>query len=376
MTSRQSRRVRVHLFAVTLLLAFTALVHAQSIVGTWQGTLPDGPFQRIVFKFSTAADNSLHGTFTPIDRGATGIPIITVSYTAPNLTVEIADIRYTGKLSADGNSITGTWSRTGATSPLTLARATADTLWTYSGPAALPPMAANADPSFEVATIKPSKPGAPGGVQFNLRARQFTAANVSAKELIKIAYNVRGRQVDGGPSWIEDTKFDIVADPDTPGLPSEQQVRTMVRKLVEDRFGLKAHLSLRDFPIYALVVDKVTNKLTPSDTSQNGHMSIYTKPEKEGEIAAQFAYCTMADLASLMMNFIQSHQIVDETGLMGQFDFAINIPTTALQSSPSAVDDPDPAFEHAVQPLGLKFVLKKEPLQVVVIDHLDPPSPN
>ena len=374
MALRNPERKWACLFVAGLMIALSVRLHAQTILGTWQGTVPIEQAQRVVLNIAKAEDGSLRGTLTFIDRGATGAPILTVNYTAPELSLEIANISYRGKLNADGKSIVGTWTRGGQPFPLTLVLTTPETLWTYAGPAPLLPMASTTDPAFEVATIKPSKPES-GGVMFTLRTRKFQAANVSAKELLKIAYNVRGRQVDGGPAWIEDTKFDVMAEPNSPGLPSEEQVRTMVRKLLEERFGLKAHLSQREFPVYALTVEKSPPKMTKSDPTAHGSMSIYTKQEVDGELPMQFAYTTMEDFAGLMMNFIQSHQIVDETGLKGQYDFMMTLPTSALGKQ-GPEDDPDPAFVRAIQPLGLKFVVKKEPLKVVVVDHLDGPSAN
>ena len=337
-----------------------------------------GQAQRIVLKIAKTEDGSLRGTLTLVDRSAAGNPVLTLSYTAPDFSFELGGISYRGKMSEDGKSIAGTWTlgtpTCTQTFPATLALTTPDTVWTFSGPAPLPPMAATADPAFEVATIKPSNPEG-GPVLFNLRVRKFQASNVSAAEMIKIAYNIRGRQVDGGPAWIQDKKFDVVAEPDTPGLPSEEQVRTMVRKLLEERFGLKTHLSEREFTVYAMTVDKSPAKLTKSDPTTKGSMSIYGKPTEDGEISMQFVYTTMMDFAALMMNYIQSHHIVDETGLQGQYDFKMTLPMTALNKQGPEYD-PNPAFVHAIQPLGLKFVLKKESLKMIVVDHLDAPSPN
>ena len=78
----------------------------------------------------------------------------------------------------------------------------------------------------------------------------------------------------------------------------------------------------------------------------------------------------------MMMNMIQTHQIVDETGLEGKYDFTLTIHQSAFQSSPGVEDLPDPAFVQAIQPLGLKFVIKKEPLDVVIVDHLEQPTAN
>ncbi len=356
-----------------LMMVCCAALEAQSVVGMWQGTLP-APTGRVVVKVTQTQDRALRGMLSMVDRGPGGAPILAVSYAAPAMSFNVGDIHYTGKLSGDGNSMVGIWSQLGESHALTLVRATSETVWSYVGPAPTPAMAATADPAFEVASIRPSKPG--GGQMTFVLTRQLRAENVSLKDLIKMAYDVRGRQVESGPSWIDDEKFDVMADPDTPGMPSMDQRRTMVRKLLEERFGLKVHLTQQEFPVYALVVEKSTGKLMRSEPAVNGHMSIYTRPEVEGELSAQLAYCTMTDFARLMMDFIQSHQIVDETGLEGKYDFVIKLPTSALRPAAGPEDNPDAVFEQAIRPLGLKFVLKKRPLQIVIVDKVEQPSPN
>ena len=220
---------RAILFVAAFVLTAAAL-HAQTIVGTWQGTLPiaataqgstGGPGVRVIFTVEKNADGSFHGGLIWIDRGIS-FPLASVVFSAPNVTFAqtSAAPTYRGKLSADGKSIAGTWLQGDQTYPLTLELATADTLWKRNGPEPLPPMAANADPSFDVATIKPALPEEAHAL-FDLHARRFNATGMTATELIKVAYNVRGRQVLGGPPWLNDTRYDVVAEPDTPGLPSE-----------------------------------------------------------------------------------------------------------------------------------------------------------
>jgi uncharacterized protein (TIGR03435 family) len=66
------------------------------------------------------------------------------------------------------------------------------------------------------------------------------------------------------------------------------------------------------------------------------------------------------------------------TGLTGSYDFALNIPLSDLQG-PAAQSDPDAqgdAFIAAAKQIGFRFNSKKEPLPVVVIDHIDRPTPN
>src|SRR5580658_10456581 len=141
---------------------------AQSLVGTWQGTLkvPQAPRGelRVVFKISTTDADSLKAVMYSIDQGGQPISASTVTFQSSAVKISIPGIggTYEGKLSADGNSITGDWTQ-GPPQPLILTRATNQTAWAIPEPPARPkPMAADANPAFEVATIKPSRPEAQG----------------------------------------------------------------------------------------------------------------------------------------------------------------------------------------------------------------------
>src|ERR1700722_7720604 len=95
-----------------------------------------------------------------------------IAYRAPNLTAAVSDITFRGKLSADGKSIAGTWTQANQSFPVSFALATPETLWTYSGASTMPTMSATTDPSFEVATIKPSAHDANWGYSWQTRVFQ------------------------------------------------------------------------------------------------------------------------------------------------------------------------------------------------------------
>jgi uncharacterized protein (TIGR03435 family) len=59
------------------------------------------------------------------------------------------------------------------------------------------------------------------------------------KDLIKVAFAVHARQIEGGPDWMDTGRFDIVARPE--GSPNTEQGRMMIRKLVGERFNLTHH---------------------------------------------------------------------------------------------------------------------------------------
>jgi len=81
---------------------------------------------------------------------------------------------------------------------LTFVLATPDTRWKQGGSNTLPPMSATADPAFEVATIKPSPPDAKHW-SYATRTRQFQAKATTVSDLIQFAWQLRTRQLEGGP---------------------------------------------------------------------------------------------------------------------------------------------------------------------------------
>lgn len=237
------------LFIARIALVVSSALHAQEITGTWQGILPDADSPRIVLKIAKNEDGSLRGGYSLIDRDSSSVPFSAVSFASPNLNIvsDVADLSYEGKLALDGKSITGIWTQKKKPLPLTFVLATPDTRWKRGGSSALPPMSATADPAFEVATIKPSPPDAKQR-SYATRTRQFQAKATTVSDLIQFAWQVRPRQLEGGPPWIDDLKFDIAAEPDAPGQPSLDQYRLMLQKLLVERFGLKIHKVERIFP--------------------------------------------------------------------------------------------------------------------------------
>jgi uncharacterized protein (TIGR03435 family) len=320
-----------------LAFALCPMLPAQTIGGTWQGTLsvPDNP--RIAIKLVNGDDGTLHGVLYQLDKGPSAIALTSITFAPPDVTLEQvnAGISFHGKLSADGKSLDGIYSqdKTAAVNqdkrsyPLTLALATPQTLWKRNGPTPLPSMSPTADPAFEVATIKPSPPDAKG-YSYKWRTRDFSATNRSVRDLIEFAYQVRDRQISGGPSWFNDTKFDIAGMPDSEGLPSLDQYRLMIEKLLANRFHLQLHTVQQAFPVYTLTRDDKAPRLPHSDPEFDTG-AIYTNETADGQTTAHIVGDSMPMFADLLMGFIQDRQIVDETGLTA----TSNSPSTSRPAS-------------------------------------------
>jgi uncharacterized protein (TIGR03435 family) len=347
---------------------------AQEIVGTWQGTVAAAQPQRVVLRVAKDETGTLRASIYQPGTGLNVLPMTSFTFMPP--VVETAQaysgMKFEGKLSGDGKSISGTWTEGKQSFPLTLNLVTGDEIWKpdYAGEAS---MAADADPSFEVATIKPTSPNQQMA-RYGVRTRNFKAVNQSVSELIGFAYHLQARQIEGAPAWANAEHFDVAGKPDLAGQPSEDQYRLMLRKLLAERFNLRVHTVQKESQVFALTMEKGQPPLTKSDLTVVGyHSTLAFRQSGDGQMEGQFSFYSMADFAEMMMNFIRDRQIVDETGLQGRFDFTMKMPFEQGHFTP---DEITIAMFQALKSVGFKLVPKKEPLEALEVDRLEQPSPN
>lgn len=366
----------------TLVALSLAPVLAQDFVGTWQGTLQAGRDLRLVLKIAKA-DAGLRGTFYSIDQNGAPLNASAVTVEGANVKVSVPGINgtYEGKLNEAGTMIAGKWSQGGNPLPLDLTRATSQTAWTIPEPPPPPkPMAADADPSFEVATIKPSRPEAPGKA-IRVNGRQFSTLNTTLADLLTFAYGIHARQITGAPSWVESDKFDIQARPDGEGQPNGDQWKTMLKKLIAERFEFAFHRDKKELSVYAITPGKGPHKLTKSEAQGNLPGLFF---RGLGQLPVRNA--TMTDLANVMQAAVLDRPVVDQTGITGRYDFVLSwtpdefqfggqgkAAAAAAANNPNAPPDLFTAFDTQ---LGLKLVGTKAPAEVFVVDKVNKPSAN
>lgn len=112
-------------------------------------------------------------------------------------------------------------------------------------------------PAFEVASVKPIV--AAGGLQqVGLQVGGRFTANVSLRQLIRVAYGLEENQLVGGPDWVNTTRFEIAA---LAGRDvSRDEALAMLRTLLADRFTLATHPETRQLPIYELVLARADGR--------------------------------------------------------------------------------------------------------------------
>jgi uncharacterized protein (TIGR03435 family) len=262
-------------------------------------------------------------------------------------------------------------------------------------------------PTFEVASVKPNKSGQPF-VSFGIQpGGRFTATNVPLRLLIRNAYQIQDFQVVGGPAWISSDRFDVIAKaegdipPAAPGGPPGP-MQFMLRALLAERFNLKVHTEQRELPIYTLVLARSDGKLgaqlRPAGVDCATVSARRGGPPPAAPVPGERVPCgirigpgqmtggglPLSQLATTLSPFVQ-RVVVDRTGLSGNFDFDLTwTPDQIPQGPPPAgapplppIDPNGPSLSTAVQEqLGLKLDSARGPVDALVIDHVEPPTPD
>jgi uncharacterized protein (TIGR03435 family) len=215
--------------------------------------------------------------------------------------------------------------------------------------------------------------------------------NLPVQDLIVQAYGlVLSDQIVGLPNWGNSERFDIeakVASDDVAAFRrlTLDQVRSMGRPILTDRFKFVGHEEKRVLPLYALVVAKDGSKLKPSTLSaqdrdaRTGLIGMGRASSANGpgmnELTARGV--TMDRLASTLSQQGLGRVVLDNTGLTGKYDFKLSWAPENVAADTNSTDTSGPSIFTAVsEQLGLKLEPQKGPVPTLIIDHIEAPSSN
>lgn len=198
---------------------------------------------------------------------------------------------------------------------------------------------------------------------------RVSLTGVTLLYLIQYAYGLRSvKQIQGGPAWAGDVRYDIEAKTASPAKPEIQHL--MMRAALEERFRLKIHFEKRLTDVYFLRAPKgiqagLNESAEPLEFSRvplhsrKGDDLVFTYVEKA---------VTMAQLADWLW-FRLSRPVLDETGLHGKFDFT-------LQMTADDAMGEDTQIENVQEQLGLKIVSGKGQIDTLIVDSASMPAEN
>ena len=255
--------------------------------------------------------------------------------------------------------------------------------------------------AFEAASIKETKDIPRGPSSF--APDRFTRPMISLAQLLIYVHQVSDFQILGGPDWVRTARFTVEAKAE--GRPTADQMRLMVGRLLEERFALKIHKETRELPRYALVMarddKRLGPKLKPSAidcpaivAARGTDYRPPTGPPQPGEPprcglmvglgGGSMTIMLEGQPISQLVRTLQTNAgrvIVDKTGLTGTFDvvFQTEMPNLPfLEPLPGATSTPPEGLSLSTalpEQLGLKLESERGPVDVIVIDSAQMPTP-
>jgi len=268
-------------------------------------------------------------------------------------------------------------------------------------------LAAHAQATFEVASVKPApQPLQPplhrnswgeGTGKVDLRHIQFQA-------LLLRAFDVKAYQLIG-PSWMTGEFYDISAN--APAGATKEQIDQMFQALLADRFKLQAHRETQTSPVLALVVAKGGPKFeevkegepppapdkgpliqTGSDGARRMSGTIRGGPFGEVRLTSErgfnhneFMKVTMKQFAEYLSMGLVGLPVIDRTELPGSYHLTLDVsyadmgiratPAADSGAAPSAAEPAGGSVFESLQKLGLKLEAQKAPIEKLIVDHAE-----
>jgi bla regulator protein BlaR1 len=236
-------------------------------------------------------------------------------------------------------------------------------------------------------------PNTSGGDQVGLMfgPGKFFSKNGSLQQVIRAAYAIEDDRIVGGPDWLTTEKYDVVAEEagassDLNKLPVEfSQQGVLLQAMLADRLKLAVHRETRPVSVYALVVAPGGPKLKeakPGEAYPNGPKG----PDGVSSPGIWFDHGTLVgqgigmDALQFHVSRELKHTVLNETGLSGKYDFRLQNPPGATLGIDNTSAPPE-SYEQALSAnlesqLGLKLESRTARMEVLVIDHVERPTPN
>ena len=250
---------------------------------------------------------------------------------------------------------------------------------------------------FDVASVKPNEE-VDVRYSYSVRPEAVILRGVPLRQIISLAYDMglsapEWRLV-GGSSTLMASRFTINAK--TPRPSNTADIKVMLRALLTERFGLKVHSETRQGPVFALMRlhdDRLGNDLHPSQAPEckpsplsldllgnltpealRARCPSISRMEPSGVID-KVESGTMAVLIDSLATIVISRPIIDATGLQGMYDWRLRYQMLVPDDPDVPVDAPS-VLDAVPEQLGLKLEPRIGPLEVLVVDNLERPTPD
>jgi uncharacterized protein (TIGR03435 family) len=272
------------------------------------------------------------------------------------------------------------------------------------------PGAQPATPAFDVASVKRNTSNSDMATYSVQPSGRVTILNIPLRQLIVRAFQVQPFQIVDGPDWVDTENFDVNAV--APAGASPITVSAMLQTLLRDRFKLQTRRATRELPAFVLTLARTYGRLSAAVkpaaadcetdgrsrtdvTAAEGRQALPGLPPTlaSGVISGcrwmrtpgwlMVAGQPMSSVATALTQQLGQF-VVDRTGLQGNYDFSLSFmpenrgpQVSALPPEfPHVNADAPSLFTALREQLGLKLESGRVPVEVLVIDSIERPTPD
>jgi uncharacterized protein (TIGR03435 family) len=229
--------------------------------------------------------------------------------------------------------------------------------------------------NFDVVSVKPWQPNQPVprvaiGVRYSPGSVYAPCSDLWA--LVRYAYQLTlATPITGLPNWAKaqcgPNTFSV--DATMPPETTQDQSRQMMQNLLEDRFKMRVHWEKKEMQVFFLVIAPGGFKGKLFDPKTAKPVSL-TCPEDDPGCGKSFGSSTISQLANFLSISV-GRPIIDKTGLTGTYVTNLiwandRTETSSLPSLPTVLRET----------FGLLLKPQTAPVDVLVVDHVERPSPN
>jgi len=262
-----------------------------------------------------------------------------------------------------------------------------------SGPHAVRAQAPAAAPTtFDVASVRKNTSGG-SGAQFQIfPGGQFRAANATVRQLVQAAYDFTYErfQIAGGPSWIDDERYDVQAAPVAQSperIATPQEIAVRIQALMADRFKLVLRREMREMQLYDLRVAQPGVLRVNAGTCAPGG----PEPKAADDVRPYCRLSFMPDtgdlehmvatgvripvLARRLQQLVEAI-VVDQTDLAAAYDFTLDYVRPRNFAERQGATDGVSIFTALREQLGLRLEPRRGPVEVMVIESIERPTEN
>jgi uncharacterized protein (TIGR03435 family) len=218
---------------------------------------------------------------------------------------------------------------------------------------------------FEVASIRPSQPGAAEDAHVSVRGDRLEIHAYTVRDILDWLNGFQLHRVVGGPDWMGTDRYDIQAKANGPLQGDDGQAgAASIMALLAQRFQLESHRETRQLPAMVLRAPGTLRALKPAGSDET-----YSIRMERGDVV--LTAVPMPAVTNYLSNMWRV-PVVDETGIKGKYD--LKLATAQIEGEPEMkLGD---RVRQAMEAIGFRVEDRRVPLEVTVVDRCERPSAN